>query len=296
VIGIKRKIKSFLVSIMYIVIAFVVQMVVAVIGGIVISVKYVAKQDISALENYGTEQVGTITNEIMANMNYILLVSSILTVLVFMLIYKLRKKKVSEEILLKNTKGRNYAVALLLGVSVWLFNIGFVSLLNEAGLFKGSFTAMEKTLSFIGVNNVFISILVVGIVAPFAEEFLFRGMIFKTLSKSMSIPAVIIIQGVLFGIYHMNLVQGLYATFLGILFGYVTFKTKSLWPAIIMHMVNNTVATIAPLILGESFETLSSFIILLIIGFIITVVGTVLIKRNNPNEIEDNEVVIEAES
>lgn len=292
----KNKIKSFLVAIMYIVIASVVQMVVAFIGGIIISFIHFAKQDISTLENYGTEQVVKITNEIMANMNYILLVSSILTILIFMLIYKSRKKSLSEEILLKSTNGRNYVIALLLGVSVWLFNIGFVNLLSEAGLFKGSFTALEETMSFIGVNNVFISILVVGIIAPFAEEFLFRGMIFKTLSKSMSILSVIIIQGMLFGVYHMNLVQGLYATFLGILFGYVTFKTKSLWPAIIMHMVNNTVATIAPLILGESFETLFSFIMLLIIGFIITVVGTVLIKKNNPNEIEDNELRVEGEN
>ena len=64
-------------------------------------------------------------------------------------------------------------------------------------------------MSFIGESNIFLTILVVGIVAPFAEELLFRGIIYKTLSKSMSIPAVIIIQGVLFGVYHMNLVQGI---------------------------------------------------------------------------------------
>ena len=292
----KNKVKSFLVAVMYMVIAAAVQMVVAIIGGIVIAVRYFSKQDISEVGNYGDEQIAAMTSEIMANTNYILLVSSILTILLFMLIYKFRKKKLSDEIMLKSTRGSNYAVAILLGVSGWLFNIGFISLLSEAGLFKGSFKAMEEAMAFVGVNNIFISIIVIGIVAPFAEEFLFRGMIFKTLSKSMSIPAVIIIQGVLFGLYHMNLVQGLYATLLGILFGYVTFKTKSLWPAVIMHMVNNTVATIAPLALGESFETVFSFIILLILGLIITSVGTLLIMKNNPKEVKDSELIIEVEN
>ncbi|MBB6716693.1 CPBP family intramembrane glutamic endopeptidase [Clostridium gasigenes] len=290
----KSKIKGFLVALMYMAIGFSVQIIVSIIGGIIIAVSYTVKQGADSLTGAGKEDTTVmIAKQIMGNMNYILLASSITTILIFMLIYKLRKKKLSEELRFKKTKVSNYGVALLLGVSVYLFNIGFISLLSKAGLFKGSFDALEKNMSFIGDSNIFLTILVVGIVAPFAEELLFRGIIYKTLSKSMSIPTVIIIQGVLFGIYHMNIVQGLYATLLGILFGYVTYKTKSLWPAIIMHMVNNTVSTIASSILGESLETVFSLIIVLSLGFAITAVGTVLIKRNNPKVIEDTKVGIE---
>ncbi|MBU3106775.1 CPBP family intramembrane glutamic endopeptidase [Clostridium gasigenes] len=290
----KSKIKGFLVALMYMAIGFSVQIIVSIIGGIIIAVSYTVKQRPDSLTGAGKEDTTVmITKQILENTNYILLASSITTILIFMLIYRLRKKKLSEELRFKKTKVSNYGVALLLGVSVYLFNIGFISLLSKAGLFKGSFDALEKNMSFIGDSNIFLTILVVGIVAPFAEELLFRGIIYKTLSKSMSIPTVIIIQGVLFGIYHMNIVQGLYATLLGILFGYVTYKTKSLWPAIIMHMVNNTVSTIASSILGESLETVFSLIIVLSLGFAITVVGTVLIKRNNPKVIEDTKVGIE---
>lgn len=290
----KSKIKGFLVALMYMAIGLSVQIIVSIIGGIIIAVSYTVKQGPDLLTGAGKEDTTVmITKQILGNMNYILLASSITTILIFMLIYRLRKKKLSEELRFKKTKVSNYGVALLLGVSVYLFNIGFISLLSKAGLFKGSFDALEKNMSFIGESNIFLTILLVGIVAPFAEELLFRGIIYKTLSKSMSIPTVIIIQGVLFGIYHMNIVQGLYATLLGILFGYVTYKTKSLWPAIIMHMVNNTVSTIASSILGESLETVFSLIIVLSLGFAITAVGTVLIKRNNPKVIEDTKVGIE---
>lgn len=288
----KSKIKSFFVAMMYIGIAFVVQIIVSIIGATIVSVNYFANNQ-SAIQNSGLDQTAAITNELMSNMNYILLTSSITTIVLFILIYKLRKKNISEELLFKATNKLNYLIALLLGVSVWIFNTGFVSLLSEGELFKNSFKALEESLAFVGVNNVILSILVVGIVAPFAEELLFRGIIYNKLIKNISIRGTIIIQGILFGVYHMNLVQGLYASLLGIVFGYVTFKTKSIWPAIIMHMVNNTVSVTVPYILGESFDSLFAYIILLIIGFIISSIGIVLIRKYNPKEEESTEKLIE---
>lgn len=288
----KNKIKSFFVAIMYLVIAFVVQIIVSIIGATIVSVNYFANNQ-SAIQNSGLDQTAAITNELMYNMNYILLTSSITTIVLFILIYKLRKKNISEELLFKATNKLNYLIALLLGVSVWIFNTGFVSLLSEGELFKNSFKALEESLAFVGGNNIILSILVVGIVAPFAEELLFRGIIYNKLIKNISIRGTIIIQGILFGAYHMNLVQGLYASLLGIVFGYVTFKTKSIWPAIIMHMVNNTVSVTVPYILGESFDSLFAYIILLIIGFIISSIGIVLIRKYNPKEEESTEKLIE---
>lgn len=280
------KIKSFAVAMLYLLIAFISQITVSIIAGIIISVKYFAKNS-SVIQNSIDYQTAEITKELMANMNYILLTSSILTIVIFFLIYIIKKKNISDELYFKDTNKPNYLIALMLGVSVWLFNMGFVSLLSETGLFVKSFKALEDNMAFVGVNNVILSILVVGIVAPFAEELLFRGVIYNKLSKNISITATIIIQGILFGIYHMNFVQGLYASLLGILFGYITFKTKSIWPAIIIHMVNNTISIIAPYILGESFDSLFDYIILLIIGFIISAIGIVLIRKYNPKEMKN---------
>ncbi|WP_322545678.1 CPBP family intramembrane glutamic endopeptidase, partial [Clostridium perfringens] len=112
------------------------------------------------------------------------------------------------------------------------------------------------------------AILTVGIVAPFAEEFLFRGVVYKTLSKNISLKWTIVIQGILFGIYHGNLIQGIYAAFLGIIFGFVTYKTKSLIPAIIMHMVNNTIAVILPAFISEYLMSTGTNIGFIVVGSI----------------------------
>ncbi|WP_291582664.1 CPBP family intramembrane glutamic endopeptidase [Clostridium sp. UBA6640] len=220
-------------------------------------------------------------------MNYILLISYIVTVVIFLPIYMIRKKNLTEEILLKKTKPMNIAIAALIGISIWLVNSGVLALLQLNGLFMEQFQAMNEILDPLTKENLFIMILVIGIVAPLVEEFLFRGVIYRTLSKNISIPVTIIIQGILFGIYHGNLIQGVYASLLGIIFGFITYKTQSLWPVIITHMTNNTIVVIIPTIMGDIYNTTSCimFIIIGLIGIIITIF---FINKNNPKVIEEN--------
>jgi len=248
-----NKLKSFFAALGYLLMAFIIQVLVSVIGGMLIGLQYAYKQ------SHNMEQQGmtNVVNEIAGKLNYILLISSIVTVLIFLIIYAIRKKKLTEEILLKKTKPMNMVIAVLIGTSVWLFNSGILVLLQLNGLLMEQFQGMNEILNPLTEGNLFIMVLTIGIVAPFAEEFLFRGVIYRTLSKNISIPVTIIIQGVLFGIYHGNLIQGVYASLLGIIFGFITHKTQSLWPAIIAHMTNNTIAVIIPAVMGDIFNTTS---------------------------------------
>ncbi len=278
-----NKLKSFFAALGYLLMAFIIQVLVSVIGGMLIGLQYAYKQ------SHNMEQQGmtNVVNEIAGKLNYILLISSIVTVLIFLIIYAIRKKKLTEEILLKKTKPMNMVIAVLIGTSVWLFNSGILVLLQLNGLLMEQFQGMNEILNPLTEGNLFIMVLTIGIVAPFAEEFLFRGVIYRTLSKNISIPVTIIIQGVLFGIYHANLIQGVYASLLGIIFGFITHKTQSLWPAIIAHMTNNTIAVIIPAVMGDIFNT-TSCMIFVIIGLIGTIITIFFINKNNPKVIEEN--------
>ncbi len=278
-----NKLKSFFAALGYLLMAFIIQVLVSVIGGMLIGLQYAYKQ------SHNMEQQGmtNVVNEIAGKLNYILLISSIVTVLIFLIIYAIRKKKLTEEILLKKTKPMNMVIAVLIGTSVWLFNSGILVLLQLNGLLMEQFQGMNEILNPLTEGNLFIMVLTIGIVAPFAEEFLFRGVIYRTLSKNISIPVTIIIQGVLFGIYHGNLIQGVYASLLGIIFGFITHKTQSLWPAIIAHMTNNTIAVIIPAVMGDIFNT-TSCMIFVIIGLIGTIITIFFINKNNPKVIEEN--------
>ncbi|MBO5488438.1 MAG: CPBP family intramembrane metalloprotease [Eubacterium sp.] len=83
-------------------------------------------------------------------------------------------------------------------------------------------------------------ILAVCIVGPIAEEVMFRGMIYGCIRRSFGMWPAAIISAVLFGVYHMNLVQGIYAAVLGVVLALVYEKTQTIYGSIIFHVVFNT--------------------------------------------------------
>lgn len=96
---------------------------------------------------------------------------------------------------------------------------------------------------------VILQVIAVGIVAPVAEEFLMRGVVLNRLLGYVRVLPAILIQAALFGILHMNLLQGLYAGVLGIMLGYVYIKYGSLLMTIVFHITLNTLSVLLP----ESF-------------------------------------------
>lgn len=279
----KEKLKSFFGAVGYLFITFLIQLTVSIIAGIMIGFIYLIKN----INEITTNGVNTdeIINKAAGLSNYILLASSIVTIVVFLLIYKSRKKNVKAELKIVKTSKSNVIIGIGLGISAWLFNTGLISLVQEAGLLKEHFSIMENMLAPLNEGSILISLLTVGIVAPFTEEFIFRGVIFKTLNKNISILGTIIIQALFFGIFHGNLIQGIYATLLGVVLGYITYRTRSLWPSIIIHIINNTIATISPFILNNIPSTTSILLAFIIIGALgITILIYFINKKNSRYE------------
>ncbi len=88
-------------------------------------------------------------------------------------------------------------------------------------------------------GSIVFAMLAAVILAPINEECIMRGLILKNLQKYFSDTAVIIIQAVLFGIFHMNWVQGIYVLPVGAALGFVAIKTRSVLPCIYMHLFYN---------------------------------------------------------
>ena len=78
-----------------------------------------------------------------------------------------------------------------------------------------------------------------GILAPLGEELIFRGLVYGSLKKAMPVPAAIVLSGFLFGLFHGNLVQGVYATLLGCVFALSYELYGTLLIPILMHGVAN---------------------------------------------------------
>ena len=85
--------------------------------------------------------------------------------------------------------------------------------------------------------------LAICIFAPLVEELVFRGAVLRVLLESMrSHWVAIALSALLFAAVHANPVQMPHAFCLGLLLGWMYYRTGSVVPGIMVHWVNNTVA------------------------------------------------------
>lgn len=82
------------------------------------------------------------------------------------------------------------------------------------------------------------------LLAPFSEELIFRGVTLRQAKKALPFWAANILQAALFGIFHMNMIQGIYAFCLGLLLGYICEKSGSIYNAIFLHFLFNLLGTV----------------------------------------------------
>ena len=95
----------------------------------------------------------------------------------------------------------------------------------------------------------------IGILAPLAEEIVFRGAVLRTLLGMVNKKnhwVAIMISAAFFGVVHGNVAQFVNALLMGLLLGWMYYRTKSLVPGILMHWVNNTMAYILNNIMPQS--------------------------------------------
>ena len=129
-----------------------------------------------------------------------------------------------------------------IGLSIPLIVAGmlFINLCSE---FLGLPDLMQDT--FHGMSRNVFGIISIAIMAPLVEELLFRGAIQGyMLRKGMKPLHAILIASAIFGIVHMNPIQVPFAFAIGMIFGWLYYRTGSVIPGIVGHFINNSIACI----------------------------------------------------
>ena len=123
----------------------------------------------------------------------------------------------------------------------------FINLCSE---FLGLPDLMQDT--FLGMSRNVFGIISITIMAPLVEELLFRGAIQGyMLRKGMKPLHAILIASAIFGIVHMNPIQIPFAFAIGMIFGWLYYRTGSVVPGIIGHFINNSIACLQMATLTE---------------------------------------------
>jgi len=183
---------------------------------------------------------------------------------------------------------KNLILLLLLGIVIQIM-LSF-SLTLILPFFKDATMKYEETMSMLFSDN-WLMVIYTVILAPFGEEMIFRGLTFGYAKKVMPIMAANIVQAALFGIYHLNLIQGIYAFVMGLIFGYIMIKLQSIWAVVILHIVVNLSGLIMNELLtnSTSIMTWESIVIdaIAITICILLVLGLPIIKEHE--RVRDNQ-------
>lgn len=115
------------------------------------------------------------------------------------------------------------------------------------------------------------------VLPPLVEEAGFRGLGLTYLERAgVPFAAANIVQALAFGIFHMNLTQGIYTFVLGLALGYVTHRSGSIAPAMLMHLVYNLMGTLGSDLIYSYLP--APFLILLITNVIALVYAFRLLR------------------
>lgn len=226
-----------------------------------------------------------ITESYLNHSLYIMAVASMITIPVFYLFFRWDKKKTAVLPKVKNTV-IDWCILILVAGSMC---ISLNSLITYSGISQ-IFDSYNEVAEYLYSGGVLLELLVVGILVPISEELLFRGLIFKRLTGAMKPVAAMAVSALIFGIYHGNVVQGIYAFCLGMIIAACYWKFQNILAPICMHIVANTVSVCITEIdvIGNLFEKTSVSIVLTIATTILWIGGTaILMKKNFRNNLEN---------
>lgn len=176
--------------------------------------------------------------------------------------------------------------AFVIGCSLQMPIIFAMDLIHRAGVAPELFDKYAKIMEPLTKNqDIVLQILAIGIVGPILEEVIFRGLIFHQLRKNVPLIYAVIIQSVLFGISHLNIIQGTYAFLIGILLTLSFVWSRSLLLPIVMHMGMN-LSGIFMSEYGDYIDNTTTFAIL-VFSILLTIAGTVYLYSRSKDTAKD---------
>jgi sodium transport system permease protein len=128
--------------------------------------------------------------------------------------------------------------AVVLGLSAWAVAIGLLLRLVPV---PESLAKSLGDLLLLGGRPFILVFLVFAVTPAICEELLFRGLLLSGLRK-LGPTAAVVISSLLFGLAHASVYRLLPTAFLGALIGLVRLRTRSIFPGMIIHALNNGLA------------------------------------------------------
>lgn len=203
--------------------------------------------------------------EIVKNNIYpLVLIGDIITLILIALIFLPSDYGMKDRINIKRIPIKEYFNILILGIGITILLLFLSSILtklipsynevaNQLATSRGSALQLIITIALI----------------PIYEEIFYRGIIFGYLRKNFNIIVAIVVQALVFGVMHLNLVQGIYTFILGIVLALIYMYSESILGNITVHIIFNLLGILIIPKLLINFQSMSIVLLIIAIVFII---------------------------
>lgn len=233
-------------------------------------------------KNAGNVDVVALTQQVMESYTkhalYLLLLTSVICIPVFALLCRADRKR-EQNVRKAETSKMAWILLVILAVALC---VSLNLLIGISGLEKYS-KSYQEVANTLYSGGIVLELLTVGILGPICEELVFRGLMFRRLCGYMKPIIAVLVSALMFGIYHGNIVQGVYAFFLGMIMALCCQRFNTLWAPIVIHVAANITSvciTEIPII-GKMFEQTSVVIVATITTTILwIVISAILLKKS----------------
>ena len=236
-------------------------------------------------KNAGNVDVVALTQQVMESYTkhalYLLLLTSVICIPVFALLCRADRKR-EQNVRKAETSKMAWILLVILAVALC---VSLNLLIGISGLEKYS-KSYQEVANTLYSGGIVLELLTVGILGPICEELVFRGLMFRRLCGYMKPIIAVLVSALMFGIYHGNIVQGVYAFFLGMIMALCCQRFNTLWAPIVIHVAANITSvciTEIPII-GKMFEQTSVVIVATITTTILWIVITAILLKKSFKE------------
>lgn len=152
-----------------------------------------------------------------------------------MIVMKLSQKDIKSRFKFNKVTLKDFVIVILMSL---ILNVAFqsVQLLFPETMRNELFIVADANVGDVGGVIGFVTMV---LIVPFVEELLVRGLILWELANSFNINIAIVLQAVLFGVMHGNVIWAIIAFLSALLYGYFVKKYDSIFTSVFGHMSVN---------------------------------------------------------
>jgi membrane protease YdiL (CAAX protease family) len=189
---------------------------------------------------------GTFSNGVGGDILFTFLIQvcilAIFPFIMYMVFLKVKPKEVFQHCNFFHINIPVVLISLGLGVICFIINVAVSTLFNGILTFTGYEFSGGSSVADYSTGNFFLQLFLVAVLPAICEEFLHRGVLLQGI-KHIGFKKAIVISSLLFALIHFNVQQVFYAFIIGLILGFVAVVSKNIYPAMIIHFVNNGIAT-----------------------------------------------------